>query len=98
MPEDVQAKAQAIVQQARQMIEEARRGSEALDDALRRQGLDPDKVLAFTEANLPADARRTLAEQLQLDADDVEREVAQARLRTQADEPPHPPRRPHTLI
>jgi hypothetical protein len=78
MSDDPQAKAKAIVQEAQQLIDTARRGSYVLEDTLRSYGLDPAKVRAFCERDLPPEGERMLAEQLAQDQEDIERQRSEA--------------------
>ena len=79
MTDDVQAKALATMRQAQKLIDDARRGSVLMDDTMERLGLDPAKVRAFGEKDLPPEGERMLAEQLARDEEDIERELSQAR-------------------
>ena len=78
MSDSPEQKAMATVKKAQQMIDDITRTIEDGNDALRRQGLNPEKVRAVANGALDDKNNKEVDEQLRKDLEEVENEVRHA--------------------
>ena len=80
MSDSPEQKAMATMQKAQQLINDITRQIEDGNDALRRQGLNPEKVRAFANSAMDDKNSKAVDEQLRKDLEEVENEVRHANI------------------
>ena len=94
-PED---RAMATVAKANAMIAEVKRRLEEDDATLRSQGLNPDKVREYSEKSLTAEQRKQAQELIAKDMQDIDDEVAQAKVHLNQGDSGAKAKRPRSMV
>ena len=98
MSDSPEERAMATVAKANAMIAEIKRRLEDDEAALRSQGLNPDKVREHTEKSLTPEQRKQAQELIAKDMQDIEDEVAQAKVHLSQGDSTSKAKRPRSMV